>query len=178
MNQANKQLKRTATDLIVDSAIFMSFLVAAAPRFSGLPIHEWLGIAFGAAIIVHLLLHWSWIVGITKRFFGKVQGQARLNYVLNALLFIDVTVIVVTGLLISEVALPLFGVRFPRDGMWQWLHSFTSDIGVFLIGLHLALHWSWIVKSLKRLVVAPLATRFGRPALNLAPASVQKEPQA
>ena len=178
MNQANKYVKRTVTDLIVDSAIFIGFLVATAPRFSGLAIHEWLGIAFGAAIITHLLLHWSWIVGISKRFFSKVQGQARLNYVLNALLFIDVTIIIVTGLLISEVALPLFGLRFPRDGMWLWIHRTTSDAAVFLIGLHVALHWSWIVKTLKRLVVTPPFSRPGRTALNLTPAQAQKEPQS
>jgi len=36
---------------------FLAFLVAMAPRFSGMAIHEWLGIAFGAAITTHLLLH-------------------------------------------------------------------------------------------------------------------------
>lgn len=178
MNQERKQSTRTRTDLIVDSSIFVGFLVATAPRFSGLPIHEWLGIAFGAAIVVHLLLHWQWIVGVTKRFFGKLQGQARLNYVLNALLFIDVTVIVVTGLLLSEVAMPLFGVRFPRDGMWLWLHRTTTNVAVFLIGVHVALHWSWIVKTLKRLVVAPLFSRRPTPALNLAPTQAQNEAQS
>ena len=63
---------------------------------------------------MHLLLHWAWIAGVTRRFFQRVQGAARLNYLLNTLLFIDVTLIIFTGVMISEVALPLFGLRFPR----------------------------------------------------------------
>src|SRR6476620_6390083 len=95
------QRNRNKVNLIVDSAIFTAFLVAMAPRFSGQTIHEWLGMAFGAAIITHLLLHWQWIVEVTKRFFSKAQWSARINYLLNSLLFIDVTLIIFSGLMIS-----------------------------------------------------------------------------
>ena len=67
MKQAQTQPNRNKTNLIVDSAIFLAFLVALAPRFSGLALHEWLGVAFGGAIVTHLLLHWQWIVEVTKR---------------------------------------------------------------------------------------------------------------
>ena len=162
MPQTSKKLNQTKVDLLVDAGIFVAFLVTTAPRFSGIAIHEWLSLAFAAAIIVHLLLHWPWIVGITKRFFGKVQGSARINYLLNALLFIDVTLVIFTGVMISEVALPLFGIRFPREGAWRILHSLTSDIGVLLTGAHVALHWSWIVKTIKRYLIDPIFNR--RPA--------------
>src|SRR6187455_328514 len=99
------QPNRNNTNLIVDSVIFLAFLVAMAPHFTGMAIHEWLGIAFGAAITTHLLLHWQWIVEITKRFFGKAQWSARINYILNALLFIDITLIIFSGLMISEEVL-------------------------------------------------------------------------
>ena len=84
MQTPRKPSNRNKTNLIIDLAIFSVFLVAMAPRFSGLAIHEWLGVGFGAAIITHLLLHWQWIIEVTKRFFGKVQWSARINYVLNA----------------------------------------------------------------------------------------------
>ena len=86
MKQTHAQPNRNKVNLIVDSAIFTAFLVAMAPHFSGMAVHEWLGISFGAAIVTHLLLHWQWIVEVTKRFFGKVTAQSRINYVLNALL--------------------------------------------------------------------------------------------
>src|SRR5215213_8607455 len=78
---------RNKLNLFVDIAIFLAFLVAMAPRFSGIAVHEWLGIAFGAAIVTHLLLHWQWLVEVTKRFFSKAQWSARINYILNLLLF-------------------------------------------------------------------------------------------
>jgi hypothetical protein len=162
MPQKSKKLNQTKVDLLVDVAIFVAFLITTAPRFSGIAIHEWLSLAFGAAIIVHLLLHWQWISGVTKRFFGKVQSSARINYLLNTLLFIDVTLIIFTGLMISQVALPVLGLQTERGGTWRVLHSLTSDIAVILTGAHVALHWSWIVKTIKRYLLDPIFKR--RPA--------------
>jgi hypothetical protein len=155
MKQAQAQRNRNTTNLIVDIAIFIAFLVAMAPRFSGLAIHEWLGIGFGAAIITHLLLHWQWLVEVTKRFFGQAQWSARINYILNALLFVDVTVVIFTGLMISETALPQLGIVLARGGGWRMLHTLSANLFVALIGLHIALHWQWIVGMLKRLLGAP-----------------------
>jgi hypothetical protein len=143
---------RNTLNLFVDIAIFLAFLVAMAPHFSGIAVHEWLSIAFGAAIVTHLLLHWQWIVEVTRRFFGKAQWSARVNYVLNALLFIDVTMVIFTGLLISEAALPVFGIAVARGGAWRMLHTLSANLFVVLIGLHVALHWQWIVNTVKRLV--------------------------
>lgn len=142
---------RTMVNLAVDIGIFVAFLAATAPRLTGLAIHEWLSLAFGAAILTHLLLHWSWIVGVTRRFFGKVAWSARLNYVLNTLLFIAMTTVIVTGILISEVALPFIGISLERDRLWGSLHRLASDATVLLIGLHVALHWRWIVNATRRL---------------------------
>jgi hypothetical protein len=108
--------QRQKLHLLLDSAMFLAFLVATAPRFSGIAVHEWLGLAFAVAVITHLLLNWAWIVGITQRLFGRIQAQARLNYMLNLLLFIDVTVLTFTGLVISQVALPLLGLHGVRGG--------------------------------------------------------------
>ncbi|MCS6940529.1 MAG: DUF4405 domain-containing protein [Roseiflexaceae bacterium] len=159
--------RRTLTNLALDSTMFIAFLIATAPRFTGIAVHEWLGIALGAAVLTHLVVHWSWIVGVTRRLFSRASGSARLNYLLNALLFIVFTTIIFTGLMISETALPLLGIRFERDRLWTQLHHLTSDAAVFLIGLHVALHWRWIVNAGRR-----LASRIFRqaPAFASAPA--------
>jgi hypothetical protein len=180
MKQTLVQPNRNKTNLIVDSAIFAAFLVAMAPRFSGLAIHEWLGIAFGAAIVTHLLLHWQWLVEVTKRFFGKVQWSTRINYLLNALLFVDITVIIFSGLLISEVALPLIGVQLSSGGAWRGLHETSANLFLPLVGLHVALHWQWIVNMFKRFVITPLAPRRA-PQLGdgvPVPAHVERRPAA
>ena len=163
MKQATTQRNRNTLNLLVDIAIFLAFLVAMAPHFSGIAVHEWLSIAFGAAIITHLLLHWQWLVEVTRRFFGKAQWSARINYVLNTLLFIDVTVVIFTGLMISESALPLFGIRLAPGGAWRMLHTLSANLFLPLIGLHVALHWQWIMNTVRRLVVRQPARRLPQP---------------
>ncbi|NTW98097.1 MAG: DUF4405 domain-containing protein [Oscillochloris sp.] len=169
MTQTAKRPNRNLTNLVIDIAIFVAFLVAMAPHFSGMTIHEWLGVAFGATILSHLVLHWQWIVQVTKRFFSKLQWSARLNYALNALLFIDITVIIFTGLMISEQVLPIFGLTAAHGGAWKMLHSQSADISVYLVGLHVALHWQWIVNMVKRFVITPLLPQ--RKAAQPAPAA-------
>jgi len=160
--------QRTTINLALDSAIFGAFLAATAPRLTGIAIHEWLGIAFGVAIMTHLLLHWQWIIEVARRFFGKVTWTARVNYVLNTLLFIVMTIIIATGLMISEAALPLLGFQLPHDHIWSQIHRLASDAAVLLIGFHVALHWRWIVNSTRRLL--RISTR--RPASITQPVTV------
>jgi cytochrome b len=178
MKQTLTQPNRNKTNMIVDSIIFLAFLVAMAPHFSGMAIHEWLGIAFGAAITTHLLLHWQWLVEVTKRFFSKAQWSARVNYILNALLFIDITLVIFSGLMISQVALPLIGIQLAQSGIWRGLHGTAANLFMVLVGLHVALHWQWIVNMFKRIVITPLAPRRA-PQLSAATAqSAQiKQPQ-
>ena len=156
MQSQRNRLSPTKVNLIVDGTIFAGFLVATAPHFTGMPIHEWLGIAFGAAIISHLLLHWSWLVATTRRIFTTAPHQARINYVLNTLLFIDVTLLVFTGLMISKIALPQLGITLAPGMLWRSVHTLTADAAVFIVGLHVALHRGWITKSVGRYVVTPI----------------------
>ncbi|GAB4466478.1 MAG: hypothetical protein Kow0070_29470 [Anaerolineales bacterium] len=87
----------TRVKLTVDLVIFFAFLIAMDPRSSGIAVHEWLATAALAALIVHLLLSWDWIVQISRRFVGKVNLQTRINYILNWLLFIDGSINVSSG---------------------------------------------------------------------------------
>lgn len=140
------------TRLYVDLALFGAFLVVMSPHFSGMTIHEWLGISMGAGVIVHMLINWSWIVGITKRFFGKVTWSARLSYLLNVLLFINFVLVAFTGVMISEEALPLLGIQLAASGSWAMLHKLSAEVFPWLMGLHIAVHWHWIVNTIKRLL--------------------------
>jgi hypothetical protein len=166
------KLGSTIRNLIVDAAIFVGFLLAADPRATGLTIHEWLGLAFGVGIITHLLLHWKWIVNVVRRFFSKLPGQVRINALLNSLLFIAMTLIIFSGLMISRVVLSTFGLSGSHDGIWRWLHSSATDAALIIVGLHVALHWKWIVATIKRYVWQPL---FGRRSRAAAPAALKSE---
>ena len=150
------KLGSTARNLIVDAAIFAGFLLATAPRATGQTIHEWLGLAVGAGIITHLLLHWKWIVNVVRRFFSRLPGQVRINALLNSLLFVTVTLIIFSGVMISKVVLNTFGLSGSHDMIWRWLHTSATNAALIIVGLHIALHWKWIVATIKRYAWQPL----------------------
>lgn len=141
--------------LILDILAFIGFLLALDPRATGIAIHEWLTIAGTAAIVLHLLLNWNWIAGLTRKFFKKTTFKARLNYILNWLFFIDGVFVMLTGIMISEIVLPAFGIRLPEGQAWRQLHSLSADLSVFLLALHTALNWDWVVSVFKRYVFKP-----------------------
>jgi hypothetical protein len=174
MKQAPVKTNRNKINLFFDIAIFITFLIAMAPHFSGMAVHEWLGAAFGAAIVTHLLLHWQWIVEVTRRMFSTAQWSARINYILNTLLFIDVTLVIFSGLMISEVALPLLGIQTTHGGIWRMLHGFTADFFLVLVGLHVALHWQWLVNMVKRMLPQRHTARH-LPQVSASAQTTQKE---
>lgn len=153
------KLSSTLRNLIVDVTIFVAFLVATDPRATGQTIHEWLGLAFGVGIITHLLLHWKWIVNVVRRFFTRLPGQVRINSILNSLLFIAMTLIIFSGLMISKVVLSTFGLTGQPDGIWRVVHHTATNAAVIIVGLHVALHWKWIVDAIKRYTWQPIASR-------------------
>jgi len=150
MQAERKPGSQNTVNLAVDVVIFLIFLVVEAPRFSGLPGHEWLGIAIGAGALTHVLLHWSWIVEISRRFFGKAQTIARVNYVLNLLLFVAIVTIIFSGLMISETVMPLLGITVAKNSLWRGLHTGAASLFILLVALHVALHWQWFVNLMRR----------------------------
>ncbi len=141
---------KTRTNLFVDIAILAGFLVAYEPALTGIAIHEWLSLAFASAIIVHLLLHWDWVVQVTIQFFRKLFHSSRLNYVINLALLVDFVTIMLSGLMISRSVLPTLGIQLARDNAWRFIHSGAADFSLLLVGLHIALHWKWIANAAKR----------------------------
>jgi hypothetical protein len=149
------------TNLLVDTGILIAMLVAMEPRFSGVAIHEWLSVALAATIVVHLVLHWKWIVEVGGRFFRKLWHSSRLKFVIDALLFVDFIAVMLSGILISRAVLPALGITLGQVGMtWRSLHSLSADAVILLVGLHFALNWGWVVSTVKRLVIAPVVGLF------------------
>jgi hypothetical protein len=156
MEEKRTRWSSTKTNVLVDIAIFVAFLLALDPRSTGIAIHEWLSIALSAAIVIHLLLHWQWMVQVTRRFYRRTSGKARLNYVVDALFFVSTTTAIVSGLLISEAALPALGIPVGIGGIWRLLHSLAANLSLLALALHVALHGAWIVDVVKRYVIRPL----------------------
>lgn len=154
---------RTRINLLVDSAIFAATLAALSPRLTGLAIHEWLSLALGAALITHLVLHWQWLAAVIRKFLGKLAWNARLNLVLNTALFIAFVFVIFSGLLISRQALPVMGVVLQASRAWEGLHRLSANLVLLLSGLHVAVHWKWILNAGRRYLVDPLRNLGAHP---------------
>jgi len=141
---------RRAAAIYIDVALLLVLLLLFSPRLTGLPLHEWLGIALGLPLLVHLVLSWSWIHAATARFATQPSGRARANYVLNWLLFILIVIEVVSGSVISNVALPAIGVSTINDRAWRALHNQTLNFTLLLIGIHVAMNWKSFAADVHR----------------------------
>ena len=150
----------TKTKLALDVVIFSAMLAVTNPHLTGNTIHEWLGVSLAAGIITHLLFNWNWIVNVTKTFFKKLFHESRLNYVINLLFFIAMTGSFFSGLLISKDVMSALGIQLDVSRGWKSIHTLTSDGSVILLGLHVALHWKWIVTNIGRYIVTPVRNLF------------------
>jgi hypothetical protein len=150
------------TNFIVDTLILVAFLVAFEPALTGIAIHEWLSLAFAATLIIHVLLHWEWVVQVAVKFMRKLFHSSRLNFVIDSLLFVAFILVMLSGVLISRAILPSLGIQASASHAWRFLHSWSADVTVFLLALHFALHWKWIVNTTKRYLVNPFKVSRSR----------------
>ncbi|MDD4251461.1 MAG: DUF4405 domain-containing protein [Candidatus ainarchaeum sp.] len=79
-------MQRTKLNYLIDVILFFSFIGVFVTGLLRLPllglqiiienemitkIHNLSGILMGVIVIIHLILHWNWIVSMTKSFFRK-----------------------------------------------------------------------------------------------------------
>lgn len=136
-------------------ALLISICTLEQIPFTGSVIHEWLGLAFVAMVVWHLLLSWSWISTQTRHLFPVTSARVAISYLLNFLLFAMTTAVIYSGIRISQEAIPRFTGKhtpIPGDSPWFFIHNNGSDLVVILAALHLALNWDWIFAAIRRLV--------------------------
>ena len=148
-------MKSLKTNFWLDLLIFAGFLAALQPRMTGIAVHEWFTLAATATLIIHVLLHWDWVVGVTKKFFSNTFHISRLNYIVNLLLFMGFVTVITSGLAISRSVLPTFGLQIDASRTWRGIHNLSSNLTLLLVAVHFALHWSWVKNTFVRLLVKP-----------------------
>jgi hypothetical protein len=129
----------------LDFFLLVTVAVLQTPRATGIVSHEWIGMLFGPVIALHLLVNWHWITNTLRCLMAPRSWRARINGLLNATLFVVMVLTVFSGLTISEVLLPLTGLQPSALSAWRQLHSLLSNLGLVIVGFHLALNWDWIL---------------------------------
>src|SRR5215204_1241210 len=127
--------------VFLDTTLLIIFILLLSPRMTGLALHEILGFIFFIPIIIHLLIAWPWIQNTTEKFFKTASRRTRLNFLLNAILFILIITELVSGFIISQVVLPDLGIDTINDKAWRSVHNLPLNFVVLFAGLHIAINW-------------------------------------
>lgn len=155
-NSAKPAAARLKAVFWLDAVLLVSVCALETVPFTGMVLHEWLGLAIIGMIVAHLLLSWAWIGAKTRQLFTAQPARARINYLLNLGLFACMTAVVFSGILISQDAVPALTGKPAADLTiqfgWDAVHRRVSDWVLILAGLHLAINWEWSVAAARRIL--------------------------
>ncbi len=130
-------------------------------------LHMWGGVVMIAIAVIHLILHWSWVVNMTRRMVkdltgvnGKMNWRGRLNLLLNVVVGLSFLVTAISGVYFLFVP----GGRGAVDPMflfsritWDLIHTWA---GVTLIAtgvIHFSIHWRWVVNVATSISKRPIS---------------------
>jgi len=151
VNKNPLKKKTSKVRIYVDIFFFSLMILVLIPQTTGIPIHEWASFIILLPFFLHLIINWNWIVTNSAAFLKRKPNKTRFDYVFNWLLYFLMIVVTVSGIVISESALPFFGIHFEPDSFWSKVHDVSATLFMAFLGIHIALHWKWIVSAIRKL---------------------------
>jgi cytochrome b561 len=136
---------------ILDALMLAAFVALSAPGgATGFVVHEWIGLAFIGVIALHVILSWRWVPAAVRRLRRRPDPRTRVNMVLNVALFTSMTVAMISGFIVSDYVSPALHLPTSDEPRWRNVHNMTASFLLAVVGLHVALNWTWIVTAMKR----------------------------
>ena len=145
-------MKSTKFKFILNIFLFITFLFLMDEwSFLGITFHEIAGLAICLFYILHKVLNWQFIKETTARLFGRIPGRSRFNYIVDVLIFIGMTLIIISGMGIAKT-MDFSWLGFTKESfiIWRFMHTSISMIVLILVGVHVGMHWSWVLARFKR----------------------------
>jgi hypothetical protein len=125
-------------------------------------LHTWAGVMLIVIVVVHLSLHWSWVVNMLRRTFNELTGRCgcmnargRWNLILNTIVGVSFAFAALSG---------LYFLFFPgghgqEDPMlllsratWDTIHTWSGVLWISAALIHLAIHWKWVTKVTGKMI--------------------------
>ena len=190
--------KQTRNNWLVDLALFSSALLAAISGiyFLFLPqggfrggrnpyydlqllfsraawdsIHTWSGVLMIVVVLVHLPLHWSWVINMAKRMLKELRGscgcmnrRGRFNLIINLVVAASFILAAISGLYLFFVP----GGRWATDPLilftrstWKLIHTWSGVALIIAAGFHFAIHWKWVTKVTRKMFAPIMKIAYG-----------------
>jgi hypothetical protein len=126
-------------------------------------LHTWGGVAMIVAAIIHLVIHWSWVVNMTRRILNeltakgtRMNARGRWNLILNVVVGISFLLTALSGIYFLFVP----GGRGASDPMilftrttWDLMHTWAAIVLIVAAVTHIAIHWKWVTKVTGNMLV-------------------------
>jgi hypothetical protein len=138
--------------LAIDAVALLAYLAVTNTLLTGIPVHEWLSIALTVLLAVHVALNWDWTIKVVTRFFKQLFTLPRFNLIVDLVLLYAFAGTMLTGLMVSRVVVPTLGLTVPFGPTWRILHSVSAKLLLLATGLHVGLHWRWVVNAVRALL--------------------------
>ena len=123
---------------ILDAALLVLLLLLMSFQLLPKPLHEALGIAMGAFVLLHLAWNKSWLASLPR---GRWSLGRAIPAIVNLALGVCFLLAMVSGLAIAnQLFHGLFGMAWQRSIVAHQVHITSSYALLILTGLHLGLH--------------------------------------
>ncbi len=137
--------------------------------------HTWAGILMILAALVHIIIHWKWIIGTISRTWEVLTKKRdgfgeRLTYniVLDVTIAVSFLLCSVSGIyfLFNAESGPNATAFLFTKTTWDLVHTWSGVIMTIGAMLHIVLHWSWITNiSSKMFGSRRMISKTGQAAL-------------
>lgn len=128
--------------IFLDIIMFIVFIILMFLNFTGVLLHEILGIALFILNIIHIYLNRKFLFGI-KLNNPNINNKIKFKFILDWLMLIGMLAITITGISNSR---DIFGIFTLDTGRW---HLYLSYIELFLMLLHFSLNLKLVYRTLK-----------------------------
>jgi hypothetical protein len=138
-------------------------LILLFDRHTWSDLHTWVGLAMTAIVLVHLIIHFEWVINMTKKVIREalqrkaiLNARGRFNVFVDAMIGLGFLVSAGTGLIFFLVAgeNSLFtpAVRMVSDTTTlDLIHTWSGILMIAAAVVHFAIHWQWVVKIARRM---------------------------
>lgn len=172
--------KQTRNNWLIDTALFFSAILASLSGiyflffptggfrggrnpFYGITIlfdrhtwedlHTWTGVAMIAVALIHLIIHWKWVLGMTRRVYHQLLGHGamnsgtRFNVLIDGLIAVSFFICTVSGLYFLFFPEGAGTVSLVFDSVvWDMLHTWSGVVMIVAAVIHFGIHWNWVMK--------------------------------
>ena len=133
----------TSKKIVLDVVMAIIMISLLNLNFTGIKLHEILGLLIFFLFLFHNVFNFKWIKAITTKLINKnIMLKTKIMYVVDVILLVLVVLNVYTGILISKYTLTTITAN--NIPLTSDLHHIFAYLLISMLIVHVGLHWKQI----------------------------------